>query len=371
MEKNNWKGKNIVIGIIVCLVIALVFVSYIMFIVKNENITNNNKTDSAINDNSTEKENNMDYSGKFEKNGSDITFTKNGSGYDVDITIFRTAVLTGKTTNIKDGKLTITATTNPEADNIEFVFDYNTKILTVTNSNWEILPNGITYEFDSNDVVYSNLTNISCYYDKVSEKYNQECEIYNPKSLYDKYLPNDHIINKLIVADNKIIYLILSNGDDDYYAPNTKYHEYLYSVEKKNSYLINDNYRRIAGMYIKNNAAYVVLYNETYATKFEFKTINLNDNSIVKEFVYPLSNVESGFTNPVIVSKNNKNYIILTLASEYTDRLVLTTDFKKIDKGLAYEGYELTEEGNIKIFVESHKYKIYDDAGNLISEGQY
>jgi len=370
MEKNNEKGKNIVIGIligiIVCLVIVLVFVSYNKFIVKN--ITNNDKTDSAINDNSTEKGNNMDYSGKYEKDGSDITFTKNGSGYDVDITIFRIASLTGKTTNIKDGKLTITAATNPEADNIEFVFDYNTKILTVTNSNWDILPNGITYEFDNNDVIYSNLTNISCDYDSSSEKYSQKCEIYNPKSLYNKYnLPNNHIISKLIVSNNKIIYLVLSNGYD---VTNTKYHEYLYSIEKKESYFINDNHKRIAGVYNKDNITNVVLYNEVnYGSKFEFKTINLNNNSIAVESVY--SSDENGFTNPVIVSKNNKNYIVLTLASEFTDRLVLTTDFKKIDKGLAYEGYELTEEGNIKIFVESHKYKIYDDAGNSISEGQY
>ena len=238
------------------------------------------------------------------------------------------------------------------------------KVLNNKENNNE-LENNENFNNNYNYNIYSNLTNISCYYDKNSETYNHECEIYNTKSLYDKYnLPNNHVINKLIVANDEIIYLVLSNG---YYEVDTKYHEYLYSIEKKNSYFIDDNYKCIAGIYLKDNIPNIVLYNNVYG-KYEFKTINLNSDSIVVESVYP---EVISFGNPVLVSKNNKTYIILTLESEVTDKLILTTDFKKIDIGLAYHPYELTDDGNIKIFVGSYQYKIYDDKGNIISEGKY
>ena len=48
MEEKNAKGKNIVIGIligvIVCLAIALIFVSYNKFIVKDKTNSSNNNT---------------------------------------------------------------------------------------------------------------------------------------------------------------------------------------------------------------------------------------------------------------------------------------------------------------------------------------
>jgi len=70
-EKNNEKGKNIVIGIllgiIICLVIALIFVSYNKFIVKNDsNATNdNNKVEEKkedVNNNQPEEEQKNDNS---------------------------------------------------------------------------------------------------------------------------------------------------------------------------------------------------------------------------------------------------------------------------------------------------------------------
>ena len=223
-----------------------------------------------------------------------------------------------------------------------------------------------------NDDADYNLLNIECNYYSASEyssneTFGVECDKYNPRSLYDKYkLSNNHTIEKMIFANDKLVYLIMSNFHEEY--SNENYHEYLYSTENNKTYFANDSYKRIAGIYTVDNKTKVVLYNEVeYAGKYDFKTIDLSNNSIYRESSFEVE----GFTHPVVVSKNNKNYIILTLASEYTDRLVLTTDFKKIDIGLAYDGYQLTEEGNIKIFVDIHKYKIYDDAGILISEGQY
>lgn len=222
------------------------------------------------------------------------------------------------------------------------------------------------------DNTYYDLTNISCYYNSSSETYGSDCDKYNPKSLYNKYnLPSTHIINKLIVANDKVVYLIMSNEND---YTNEKYHEYLYSIQDNESKFINDSYKRIAGVYNVNNEPKVLLYNEAvYGEKFNFKTINLDDNTISTETIFDekiYSNVY-GFTNPFVDSKNNKNYIVLTLASEFTDQLILTTDFNKIDIGLAYHPYDLMDDGNIKIYVDGHIYRIYDDKGNKISEGQY
>jgi len=63
MEEKNEKGKNIIIvvliGIIICLVIALIFVSFKKFIVKNENITNdsNNISDKRQDEDVIENQN--------------------------------------------------------------------------------------------------------------------------------------------------------------------------------------------------------------------------------------------------------------------------------------------------------------------------
>ena len=223
----------------------------------------------------------------------------------------------------------------------------------------------------NNDSNNYNLTNIECNYypsneNTPSETFGVECDKYNPRLLYDKYkLPSNHTIEKMVLINDKLAYLVMSNNHDDF--SNEKYHEYLYSLENNEIYYVNDSYKRIAGVYTIDNKTKVIMYNEVeYAEKFDFKTIDLTNNIVDKEVQI---NVES-FTNPIIVSKNNKYYIALTLTSEYTDQLILNTDFNKIDIGLAYHPYDLLDNGNIKIYVGSNVYKIYDEKGNMISEGK-
>ena len=170
----------------------------------------------------------------------------------------------------------------------------------------------------------------------------------------------------MIFANDKLVYLVMSNIHGEY--SNVNYHEYLYSIEKNESYFMNDSYKRIVGVYNEDNKAKVILYNEVdYGEKYNFKTIGLSDNIIYTEASLDVE----GFTNPIIVSMNNKNYIILSLASEFPDQLILTIDFNKIDIGLAYDAYDFMDNGNIKIYVGSDVYKIYDEKGNKISEGKY
>ena len=233
-------------------------------------------------------------------------------------------------------------------------------------------PNNNTQNQDNNqkDNTYYDLTNIECLYsssDSSNETFGVDCDKYNPRLLYDKYkLSNNHTIEKMIFANDKLVYLVMSNIHGEY--SNVNYHEYLYSIEKNESYFMNDSYKRIVGVYNEDNKAKVILYNEVdYGEKYNFKTIGLSDNIIYTEASLDVE----GFTNPIIVSMNNKNYIILSLASEFPDQLILTIDFNKIDIGLAYDAYDFMDNGNIKIYVGSDVYKIYDEKGNKISEGKY
>ena len=80
MEKNNEKGKNIVIGIligvIVCLVIALIFVSYNKFIGKDEN-----KKSNSINNNSAETDDNKNNA--VDNNNDTITLDEIKNRFEV------------------------------------------------------------------------------------------------------------------------------------------------------------------------------------------------------------------------------------------------------------------------------------------------
>ena len=59
----------------------------------------------------------------------------------------------------------------------------------------------------------TTLTNISCYYKINSKTYNEECKKYNAENLNEQYnLPKDHIITKIITSDDKVEYLVLTNG---------------------------------------------------------------------------------------------------------------------------------------------------------------
>ena len=147
MEKNNEKGKNIVIGIligiIVCLVIALIFVSYNKFIVKNDTNTNtdtsNNSNVNNLSDNKT-------------SNNQPIVF------YSY---------------NVENGKLNKNVVVNEK----EITLKYEKDNLTINNKNIN-LNEGMDNIYIYNDLIFVHL-------------YNAE------KSLYRVYDTNGNLIKEL------------------------------------------------------------------------------------------------------------------------------------------------------------------------------
>ncbi len=72
------------------------------------------------------------------EDSSSLVIKKDGAA---EVGIFRLTSMEGKVTEVKDGVVYMTLKDANEGD-MKLTFDTNTKVLTVTDSTWELLPNG-------------------------------------------------------------------------------------------------------------------------------------------------------------------------------------------------------------------------------------
>ena len=148
-DNNNNNKYKIIIKILIGLLvlISLAFAGYYAYDkLSNRGKVINNVEVKHTNDDKKTEEKVLDYSGKFEKDGSELIITKNGDSYNAEIGIFRLGSFSGTVSNIKDNKLIIKSSTS--GNEIEFEFDYNTKILSVIKSSWNLLSEGRTIDFN-------------------------------------------------------------------------------------------------------------------------------------------------------------------------------------------------------------------------------
>lgn len=154
MEEKNIKLSIILIGVSIGLIISIAGILVYKFYPRSDEVRKNGTVTKQLEVNHTNEDKKteekiLDYSGKFEKDGSELIITKKGDNYEAEIGIFRLGSFNGPVTDIKDNKLTIKWSTSD--NEIEFEFDYNTKILSVIKSNWNLLPKGNTIDFNNND----------------------------------------------------------------------------------------------------------------------------------------------------------------------------------------------------------------------------
>lgn len=78
------------------------------------------------------------------EDSSSLVIKKDGSA---EVGIFRLTSMEGKVTEVKDGVVYMTLKDANEGD-MKLTFDTNTKVLTVTDSTWQLLPNGEKFTLD-------------------------------------------------------------------------------------------------------------------------------------------------------------------------------------------------------------------------------
>jgi len=351
MEEKNEKGKNIVIGILIgiicCLVIAIIFICYNKFIIK-DNTNTNNSNNTSENNKPTEQENNIDYSGKFEKNGSDITITKNNEGYDIEIEIFRIGTFKGKTININNDKLTIVATAEKEND-LEFEFDYNTKILTVTKSSWNLLSIGNTYQLDSNNDTIT-LEEIKNRFEVKSQGAGQNGTYY--ESIYDKE-KQKIIISNLREMDQSTLYFLINNGKGYIYIENVNCFDHnilnsrLYDLNGKIIFNIPD--KTMFSLILKDGE---FRYGQT--NYFEVDGAYYSENGVINKYNLDASKVSSsekydevievGQKYSLIYNKNDNSIYVISNDGTYSKKIVEKSTYY-------YSFYYNTKDNEISVYL--------------------
>lgn len=78
------------------------------------------------------------------EDSSSLVIKKDGSA---EVGIFRLTSMEGKVTEVKDGVVYITLKDANNGD-MKLTFNTNTKVLTVTDSTWQLLPNGEKFTLD-------------------------------------------------------------------------------------------------------------------------------------------------------------------------------------------------------------------------------
>ena len=78
------------------------------------------------------------------EDSSSLVIKKDGSA---EVGIFRLTSMEGKVTEVKNGVVYMTLKDANEGD-MKLTFDTNTKVLTVTDSTWQLLPNGEKFTLD-------------------------------------------------------------------------------------------------------------------------------------------------------------------------------------------------------------------------------
>ncbi len=90
-----------------------------------------------------------DYSGVYKSDdSSEVVINKENDAYKVNISIYRLAAFYDCfVDNVKNNVLNIRSR-DPNGNTIKFTFDYKTKVLTVTETTWDLLKVGDSFIFD-------------------------------------------------------------------------------------------------------------------------------------------------------------------------------------------------------------------------------
>ena len=109
----------------------------------NEEINNSEKTNNSV------EINEKDYSGTYKSDdSSEIVIEKENNIYKVSISIYRLASFSDCIVDdVKNDILYISAK-DPNGESIKFTFNYNTKVLTVTETTWIYLNVGDIFTLD-------------------------------------------------------------------------------------------------------------------------------------------------------------------------------------------------------------------------------
>lgn len=126
--------------------VALLLVS--MFTLTACGSKENKETENTNNETETEPKE-KDYSGVFKSDdSSELTIAKDKDSYKVNITIYRLGQFPDCTVDeIKNDVLYISSI-DPSEKPIKFTFNYNTKVLNVTDSSWNLLTTDDSFIFD-------------------------------------------------------------------------------------------------------------------------------------------------------------------------------------------------------------------------------
>ena len=90
-----------------------------------------------------------DYSGVFKSDdSSEVVIEKDKDTYKVDITLYRLAQFTDCTVDEVKGNVLYLTAKDPNENTIKFTFNYNTKVLNVTDSSWNLLTTEDSFIFD-------------------------------------------------------------------------------------------------------------------------------------------------------------------------------------------------------------------------------
>lgn len=119
----------------------LLVVIFVFFLAgcKSENKENNESNNSG---------NTVDYSGTYNsEDSSQLTITKNNNNYKANVSLFRlTSIENCDVDTIENDVLNISCV-DDNTGTIKFKFDYNKKILTVTETTWSLVNVGDSYDF--------------------------------------------------------------------------------------------------------------------------------------------------------------------------------------------------------------------------------
>lgn len=90
-----------------------------------------------------------DYSGVYKNDdSSEVVIEKDKDTYKVDITLYRLAQFTDCIVDEVKGNVLYITAKDPNENTIKFTFNYNTKVLNVTDSSWNLLTTEDSFIFD-------------------------------------------------------------------------------------------------------------------------------------------------------------------------------------------------------------------------------
>ena len=90
-----------------------------------------------------------DYSGTYKSDdSSEMIITKNHDTYKASISLYRLTTIENCNIDNYENDILNISCQDENSSLIKFKFDYNTKVLTVTESTWSLLSNGDSFELN-------------------------------------------------------------------------------------------------------------------------------------------------------------------------------------------------------------------------------